>query len=92
MKAHNVNAVRASHYLNDPFWLDLCDEYGLFVVDEANIENHALLLRGGLSLAAFALPLTLATGVVFPERERISFLTFCVIVATLVVQGVGLCH
>jgi monovalent cation/hydrogen antiporter len=48
-------------------------------------------LRGGLSLAAaFALPFMLATGVVFPERERIIFLTFCVIVATLVVQGVGL--
>jgi Na+/H+ antiporter len=48
-------------------------------------------LRGGLSLAAaFALPLTIATGAVFPERDRIVFLTFCVIVATLVVQGVGL--
>jgi hypothetical protein len=48
-------------------------------------------LRGGLSLAAaFALPLTIATGAVFPERDRIVFLTFCVIVATLVVQGLGL--
>ncbi|HJZ46571.1 MAG TPA: Na+/H+ antiporter [Roseiflexaceae bacterium] len=48
-------------------------------------------LRGGLSLAAaFALPLTIASGVVFPERDRIIFLTFCVIVATLVVQGLGL--
>ncbi|HYN87581.1 MAG TPA: glycoside hydrolase family 2 TIM barrel-domain containing protein, partial [Ardenticatenaceae bacterium] len=43
MKAHNVNAVRTSHYPNDPYWLDLCDEYGFFVIDEANIENHALL-------------------------------------------------
>jgi monovalent cation/hydrogen antiporter len=48
-------------------------------------------LRGGLSLAAaFALPFTIGTGAVFPERERIIFLTFCVIVATLVVQGLGL--
>ena len=48
-------------------------------------------LRGGLSLAAaFALPFTIATGAVFPERDRIIFLTFCVIVATLVVQGLGL--
>jgi CPA1 family monovalent cation:H+ antiporter len=48
-------------------------------------------LRGGLSLAAaFALPLTIASGAVFPERDRIIFLTFCVIVATLVVQGLGL--
>jgi CPA1 family monovalent cation:H+ antiporter len=48
-------------------------------------------LRGGLSLAAaFALPLTIAAGTAFPEREHIIFLTFCVIVATLVVQGLGL--
>ena len=48
-------------------------------------------LRGGLSLAAaFALPLTVATGIALPDRERIIFLTFCVILATLVVQGIGL--
>jgi monovalent cation/hydrogen antiporter len=48
-------------------------------------------LRGGLSLAAaFALPFTVASGIVFPEREQIIFLTFCVILATLVVQGIGL--
>jgi beta-galactosidase len=41
MKQHNVNAVRCSHYPNDPYWLDLCDRYGLYVVDEANIESHA---------------------------------------------------
>ena len=47
-------------------------------------------LRGGLSLAAaFALPLTTAGGTPFPERERIIFWTFCVIVATLVVQGLS---
>ncbi|MBN9389224.1 MAG: DUF4981 domain-containing protein [Chloroflexi bacterium] len=40
MKQHNVNAVRTSHYPNDPYWLDLCDEYGFYVFDEANIENH----------------------------------------------------
>ena len=43
MKAHNVNAVRTSHYPNDPYWLDLCDELGFYVIDETNIENHALL-------------------------------------------------
>jgi CPA1 family monovalent cation:H+ antiporter len=48
-------------------------------------------LRGGLSLAAaLALPLTIVGGAAFPEREHIIFLTFCVIVATLVVQGLGL--
>jgi beta-galactosidase len=41
MKQFNVNAVRCSHYPNDPYWLELCDRYGLYVVDEANIESHA---------------------------------------------------
>ena len=41
MKQFNFNAVRCSHYPNDPFWYDLCDEYGLYVIDEANIEHHA---------------------------------------------------
>jgi beta-galactosidase len=41
MKQHNINAVRCSHYPNDPYWLDLCDRYGLYAVDEANIESHA---------------------------------------------------
>jgi beta-galactosidase len=41
MKQFNVNAVRTSHYPNDPYWLDLCDRLGLYVVDEANIEAHA---------------------------------------------------
>ena len=40
MKRFNVNAVRTSHYPNDPYWLDLCDELGLYVVDEANVECH----------------------------------------------------
>jgi len=41
MKQFNVNAVRTSHYPNDPYWYDLCDEYGLYVFDEANVESHA---------------------------------------------------
>lgn len=40
MKLLNFNAVRTSHYPNDPRWLDLCDEMGIYVVDEANIESH----------------------------------------------------
>jgi beta-galactosidase len=44
MKQHNINAVRTAHYPNDPFFLDLCDELGLYVVDEANCESHARLL------------------------------------------------
>jgi beta-galactosidase len=41
MKAHHVNAVRTAHYPNDHRFLDLCDELGLYVVDEANFESHA---------------------------------------------------
>jgi beta-galactosidase len=41
MKQFNINAVRTSHYPNDPYWLDLCDRYGLYVIDEANVESHA---------------------------------------------------
>jgi beta-galactosidase len=41
MKQFNVNAVRCSHYPNDPYWLDLCDRLGLYAIDEANIEAHA---------------------------------------------------
>lgn len=41
MKAHNVNAVRTSHYPNDHRFYDLCDEYGIYVIDEANVESHA---------------------------------------------------
>ena len=42
MKQHNINAVRTSHYPNVPQWYDLCDRYGLYVVDEANIESHGM--------------------------------------------------
>ena len=42
MKQNNINAVRSAHYPNDPYWLDLCDRYGLYVIDEANIESHPL--------------------------------------------------
>lgn len=41
MKAHHINAVRCAHYPHDPRFLDLCDEYGLYVIDEANVESHA---------------------------------------------------
>lgn len=41
MKQFNINAVRTSHYPDDPRWYDLCDQYGLYLFDEANIESHA---------------------------------------------------
>jgi beta-galactosidase len=42
MKQFNINAVRTSHYPNDPRWYELCDEYGLYLIDEANIESHGM--------------------------------------------------
>ncbi len=40
MKAHNLNAVRTSHYINHPYWYHLCDTLGLYVIDEADLETH----------------------------------------------------
>ena len=40
MKRHNINAVRTSHYPNHPYLYDLCDEYGIYVIDETNLETH----------------------------------------------------
>jgi beta-galactosidase len=47
LKQANVNAVRTAHYPNDPYWYTLCDRYGLYVMDEADIETHGL--RGWLA-------------------------------------------
>lgn len=40
LKENNINAVRTSHYPNDPYWYELCDKHGIYVLDEANIEAH----------------------------------------------------
>lgn len=42
IKRHNINAVRTSHYPNDPLWYELCDRYGIYLIDEANIESHGM--------------------------------------------------
>jgi beta-galactosidase len=42
MKQFNVNAVRCSHYPNQPAWYDLCDRYGIYLIDEADIESHGM--------------------------------------------------
>ena len=50
MKRHNLNAVRLAHYPQDRRFYELCDEYGFYVYDEANIESHGMyynLRRGG---------------------------------------------
>lgn len=49
MKRHNVNAVRTSHYPPDPRFLDLCDRYGLYVMDEADLECHGMGYAGDRS-------------------------------------------
>jgi len=46
MKRHNINAVRTSHYPPDPRFLDLCDEYGLLVIDECDLETHGFAFAG----------------------------------------------
>jgi len=43
LKRLNINAVRTSHYPNDPRWYDLCDEYGIYLIDEANLETHGVI-------------------------------------------------
>lgn len=42
MKQHNINTVRNSHYPTHPYWYQLCDRYGLYMIDEANIESHGM--------------------------------------------------
>lgn len=45
MKQNNINAVRTSHYPNQSLWYKLCDEYGLYMIDEANLETHGTWLQ-----------------------------------------------
>ncbi len=47
MKQFNINAVRTSHYPDSPMWYDLCDQYGIYLIDETNLETHGV--RGLLS-------------------------------------------
>lgn len=54
MKRLNINAVRTCHYPNDPRWYELCDKYGLYVIDECNIESHGM-GYGEKTLAKFPL-------------------------------------
>ncbi len=71
MKQYNINTVRTSHYPNVPAWYDLCDEYGLYVINEANIESHAL-MRTPQNLAANPdwLPAHLDRTVRMVERDK----------------------
>ena len=46
MKLHNINAIRTSHYPNAPEFLRMCDRYGFYVIDEADVECHGVVIRG----------------------------------------------
>lgn len=46
MKKHNINALRTSHYPNDPYIYELCDEHGIYVIDENNLETHGTRFMG----------------------------------------------
>ena len=51
MKQHNINTVRTCHYPDDPQWYELCDYYGLYLIDEANIESHGMGYKPEVTLA-----------------------------------------
>lgn len=53
MKRHNINTIRTSHYPNDPRFLELCDEYGFYVIDEADLECHGIGKAGNWEGDAF---------------------------------------
>ncbi|WP_310828590.1 glycoside hydrolase family 2 TIM barrel-domain containing protein [Paenibacillus pedocola] len=56
MKSHNINAVRTSHYPNQSVWYELCDEYGLYVIDETNLETHGSWQYGQQELHEYNVP------------------------------------
>ena len=51
IKALNFNSMRCAHYPNHPRWYEICDEVGLFLVDEANIETHGFQVHPYLSMS-----------------------------------------
>jgi beta-galactosidase len=68
LKRFNFNAVRTSHYPNDPRWYDLCDEYGIYLIDEANIESHAF--ESEISADPRYAPAFLDRGMRMVQRDR----------------------
>jgi len=67
MKQYNLNAVRTSHYPNTPVWYDLCDRYGIYLVDEANVECHG---NNGLTRDASWLPAYMDRTKRMVERDK----------------------
>ncbi|MEE6801880.1 glycoside hydrolase family 2 TIM barrel-domain containing protein, partial [Escherichia coli O8:H10] len=70
MKQHNFNAVRCSHYPNHPLWYRLCDRYGLYVVDEANIETHGMVPMNRLADDPHWFPATSERVTRMVQRDR----------------------
>jgi len=72
MKQYNFNAVRTSHYPNQTRWYELCDEYGLYVMDEANLESHDLWMNYNLSPVKYPewKDAIVARGVAMVERDK----------------------
>ena len=68
LKRYNINAVRTSHYPNDPKWYDLCDRYGIYLVDEANLETHGV--YGRLTNDPHWLPAFVGRAVGMVERDK----------------------
>ncbi len=68
LKQNNINAVRTSHYPDDPHWYDLCDQYGIYLIDEANLESHGL--KGYLSNLATWHNAFLERAVRMVERDK----------------------
>ncbi|MFX3661632.1 MAG: glycoside hydrolase family 2 TIM barrel-domain containing protein [Ectobacillus sp.] len=56
LKRHNINAVRTSHYPNQSHWYELCDEYGIYVIDEMNLETHGSWQKMGVVEPSWNIP------------------------------------
>lgn len=56
MKRHNINAVRTSHYPNQSLWYQLCDEYGIYLIDETNLETHGSWQKLGVCEPSWNVP------------------------------------
>lgn len=64
MKKNNINAVRTSHYPNNSYWYKLCDEYGIYLIDETNLETHGTWQRMGKCLPDINVPAS------FPQWKK----------------------
>ena len=56
LKQHNLNAVRTCHYPNQSRWYELCDEYGIYLIDEANLESHGSWQKMGVCEPSWNVP------------------------------------